>query len=164
MSEKRICTRCVTVDAKRHACLRTMHLWFWSAFHPLLVHLPSRFDTQIRDESEWGAGQRPKGAQKSPLFTLKTGWIMPQRFAIKRGHGCTMFSRNSFVLLCFLYSLGESSFLIKSIQAPSHLAIHITYWVNELWISSPFPSSLLLVRRAQSLWVQEPSLGGRWDP
>jgi hypothetical protein len=88
-----------------------MHLWFLSAPHPLLVHLPIRFDPQIRAESAWGVGQGPKGALKGPLFTLKTGWIMPQIFSIKRGHGCTMNSRIS--LYCYVASilLQETSFL-----------------------------------------------------
>jgi hypothetical protein len=49
---------------------------------------------------------------KSPLFTLKTGWIMPQRFAIKRGYGCTIFSR--IYLYCYAASilLQGTSFLV----------------------------------------------------
>ena len=30
-----------------------------------------------------------EGALKGPLFTLKTGWILPQRHDIKGGHGST---------------------------------------------------------------------------
>jgi hypothetical protein len=132
--EKWTCTWCTTVDMKNCAPFRTTNLWYWFDFHPLLVHLPSQFDTQISGESDWGAGQIPKSALTGPLFTLRTGWIMPQSYAIKGGHGCTIFLKNLFGLLWCLYSLGESSFLIKSIQAPFHLAIHITSWVNVLWI------------------------------
>ena len=134
MSKKSTCAWYANVDAKIRAHLKMVHLWYWSAFHPLLVQLPSWFDTQISAESDWGAGQRPKGALKGPFFTLRTDCIMPRSYAIKRGHGCTIFSRNSFVLLCFLYSLGGSSFLIESIQESFHLAIHISSWVNVLWI------------------------------
>jgi hypothetical protein len=102
-SEKRTCARGATVYDKSHALLRMAHLWFLSAPHPLMVHLPSRFDPQILAESEWGVGQIPKGALKGPLFTLKTDWIMPQIFAIKRGHWCTMNSRIS--LYCYVASI-----------------------------------------------------------
>jgi hypothetical protein len=49
---------------------------------------------------------------KGPLFTLNTNWIMPQRFVIKRGHGCTIFSR--IYLYCYAASilLQGTSFLI----------------------------------------------------
>jgi hypothetical protein len=49
---------------------------------------------------------------KGPLFTLKTSWIMPQRFVIKRGHGCTTFSR--IYLYCYVAAIlvQGTSFLI----------------------------------------------------
>ena len=62
--------RCVTVDAKSRVHLRKTHLLCWSTSHPLLVHLPSQFDTQILAESDWGASQRPKG----PLVHTKS-WL-----------------------------------------------------------------------------------------
>jgi hypothetical protein len=40
---------------------------------------------------------------KGPLFTLKTSWIMPQRFSIKRGHGCTIFPR--IYVYCYVASI-----------------------------------------------------------
>jgi hypothetical protein len=49
---------------------------------------------------------------KGPLFTLKTGWVMLQIFFIKRGHGCTIFSR--IYLYCYVASilLQGTSFLL----------------------------------------------------
>jgi hypothetical protein len=49
---------------------------------------------------------------KGPLFTLKTSWIIPQRFEIKRGHGCTKFLR--IYLYCYATSilLQGTSFVI----------------------------------------------------
>jgi hypothetical protein len=102
---------CVPIENAKKAHMRPMHdcvrknthtpknnaFIFWSASHPLLVQLPSRFDPQIQTEFKWGVSQRPKGTLKAPLFTLKTGWIMPQIFSIKRGHGCTTF------LIIYLY-------------------------------------------------------------
>ena len=74
---------------------------------------------------------------------------MPQSYAIKRNHGCTTFSRNSFARLCCCYSLGESSFLIKSILASLHLGNPYHLLSGLSWDS--FTISVKVVRRAQ-LW------------
>ena len=164
MPEKHACVWGSTVDAKSHTHLRTTHLWCWSDSHPLLVQLRSRFNIQILAKSGWVAGQRPKGALNSPLFTLKVGWIMPQSYALKRGHGCTTFSRNSFVLLCCLYSLGGSSFLVKSIQASFHLSYSHHLLSEWAWDSFTISFKFASCKRSSILGVQEPSLGGRGDP
>ena len=152
------------MDAKIRAHLRTTHLWCWLASHPLLVQLSSRFDIQILVESSWVAGQRPKGALNGPLFTLKAGWIMPQSYAIKGGHGCTTFSRNSFVRLCCFYSLGESSFLIKSILAPFHLGNPHHLLSGLSWDCFTISFKFQSFKKSSIVGVQEPSLGGRRDP
>jgi hypothetical protein len=49
---------------------------------------------------------------KGPSFTLKTSWIIPQRFSIKRGHGCTIFPRIYFYFYVASILLQGTSFLI----------------------------------------------------
>jgi hypothetical protein len=129
-----------------------------------MAQLPSRFDIQISTESSWMAGQIPKGALNNPLFTLKVGCIIPQSCAIKRGHGCTTSSRNSFVRLCCCYSLGESSFLIKSILAPFHLSYSYHLLSKLAWDSFTISFKFSSCKKSSILGVQEPSLGRRRDP
>jgi hypothetical protein len=141
-----------------------MHLWFLLPPHPLLAQLPSQFEPQIRDESKWGAGQRPKDSLKGPFFTIRTGCIMPQNYAIKGSHGCTTFSRNSFARLCCYYSLRETSLLIKNILEPFHLGNPHHLLSGLAWNSFTIYFKYSSCKKSSILGVQEPSLGGRRDP
>ena len=47
---------------KKPCTWETTHLWEWSASHPLMVKLPSRFDTQIWIGFDRRVGQRPRNA------------------------------------------------------------------------------------------------------
>jgi hypothetical protein len=99
-----------------------------------------------------------------PLFTLKVGCTIPQSGAIKQGHGCTTFSRNSFARLCCCYSLRETSFLIKGILAPFHLGNPHRLLSGLAWDSFTISFKFSSCKKSSILGVQEPSLGGRGDP
>jgi len=82
------------------AC-QTVHLWSWSASQPLLDRLPSRFDIKSELNLRREAGQRPKGALKSPFSHSKGGCTIAQSLAIK-SHGWPSFLQG---ILCIVMLL-----------------------------------------------------------
>jgi hypothetical protein len=100
----RLCTQKST-----HTSERCIYDYGWPPTHFWFI---SQVDLTPKSELKLSGGLIKD--LKVPLFTLKTGWIMPQIFSIKRGHVCTIFSR--VYLYCHVASilLQGTSFLLRS--------------------------------------------------
>jgi hypothetical protein len=92
---------CASRKCRKSAHVPNVSLWMKKIVHTLeqytndSIQPPTHFWFSSKVDLTPKSELNPSGGLvkdlKGPLVTLKTSWIMPQIFSIKRGHGCTIF-------------------------------------------------------------------------